>query len=61
MANAAKHIKIVGRHVFHTSPKFGKGVIVAETDTTVKIKFDNGTTTTFTKETFAKGLLTYID
>lgn len=47
----------VGLRVFHTNAKFGSGVVKNETDTTVSITFDNGISTTFTKESFIKGLL----
>lgn len=48
-------VKYIKRRVHHTSPKFGASLIKSETDTTVIISFDNGTTTTFTKESFGKG------
>ena len=54
-------IKYVGRRVFHTSPKFGPGIITGDTQVTVRIKFDNGVSTTFTKESFIKGLLKFTD
>ena len=47
----------VGQRVFHTNAKFGPGIVKSETDTTVSITFDNGISTTFTKESFYKGLL----
>lgn len=47
----------VGQRVFHINAKFGPGIVKSETDTTVNITFDNGISTSFTKESFAKGLL----
>jgi 5-methylcytosine-specific restriction protein A len=54
-------INYVKHRVRHTSQKFGAGVIKAETSTTVIIAFDNGTTATFTKESFEKGFLCFTD
>ena len=52
--------KYIGRRVFHTSPKFGYGVIEGEDEIKVRIRFDDGKTASFEKKAFSKGFLQLI-
>jgi len=54
-------IKYVNRRVRHKNTKFGSGLVTSETDSTITIAFDNGTTTSFTKESFDRGFLAFED
>ena len=53
--------KYVNRRVRHKNTKFGSGLVTSETDSTITIAFDNGTTTSFTKESFDRGFLAFED
>ena len=54
-------IRYVNRMVRHKTPKFGAGLVKSETDTTITIAFDNGTTASFTKESFDRGFIAFED
>ena len=50
----------IGRQVIHKSSMFGLGIVTAETELMVKIKFDNEKEASFMKDSFLNGMLTLV-